>query len=228
MRQMPTTRSGTTERFSQAVSARVTRPVLIATTNPAKRERLRALLDGWNVPCRGLETLAPVPSPEETGADHLQNALLKAGYWSERSAGLALASDGGMAIPALGPTWNSLTTHRAAGDVDSDEERVAHLLRLTTSLEGEDRAAIWEEAVALADRGQTLRWWQVQGPKGYLLSSPRPARIPGFWVASLWHFPQLGKAYTELSSKELERIGDPWVRLREQVQADLRAGRLAF
>lgn len=204
------------------------RPILLATTNPAKRERLRALFEGWESSFRGLEYLPNVPSPEETGADHLENALLKARYWSERVQGRALASDGGMAIPALGQAWDSLKTRRAAGPVESDEERVAHLLGLLAPLEGEERAALWVEAVVLADRGQPVGRWQVEGPQGYLLRTPRPARISGFWVASLWHFPEVGKAYTELSAQELERIGDPWSRLRELVQADLRSRRLVL
>jgi len=152
--------------------------VLVATTNPAKQERLRSLLAGQGVVFHALEELPNVPPPEETGLTHLETARGKAVYWSEAFGGLAISSDGGLVIPALGPAWDSVRTRRATGDDAPDAERIGRLLALMGPYEGEDRAALWAEAVVLADDGEVLAEWEVEGPKGYLLRAPVERRIP--------------------------------------------------
>jgi hypothetical protein len=41
--------------------------------------------------------------------------------------------------------------------------------------------------------------------------------VPGFWVFSVWRFPQLGKTYNQLSPQEKEALDDHWTRLRQLV-----------
>ena len=144
----------------------MSRPVLIATTNPAKQERILSLLEGWEVPILFLNSFPHIPPPEETGADHLENALLKARYWSESSGGRALASDGGMVIPALSTVWDSLTTHRAAGDVQSDEERLAHLVALMDERTEARKAKDFDRADAIRDELTAEGWTIEDTPKG--------------------------------------------------------------
>jgi hypothetical protein len=43
-------------------------------------------------------------------------------------------------------------------------------------------------------------------------------QVPGFWVFSVWYFPQLGKTYNQLSPEELASLDDHWTQLRELVQ----------
>jgi inosine/xanthosine triphosphate pyrophosphatase family protein len=198
--------------------------ILIATTNPAKDERLRRCLSGWPFDSSGVESLLDVRPPEESGRDHREVAESKAMAWSRAAGGLAIASDGGLAIPVLGDRWDSLMTHRSAGESASDEDRVVNLLRLMMPFDGDDRRAVWREAVVLADRGVVVAAWEVEGPIGVIQRAPSPTRIEGFWAASLWHFREVGKTYTELSAEELRRVGDPWTRLTDVIQDWLRDG----
>lgn len=199
----------------EPVEGRRLTPILLATTNPAKADKLRWLLEGLPLEPQTADLQAPV----ESGASFIENARLKAIAASRD--GLAIASDGGIQIPALGSSWNGLYTARAAGTDANDEIRAEHLLAL---MQGQaDRRVVWTEAVALADGGKLLESWEASGNEGVLTEAYDPANaVPGFWVYSLWLYPQLGKRYVELSAAELVQTDLTWGRLKELVQAFFR------
>lgn len=198
-----------------------TRPILLGTRNPAKQARLRWLLDGLGFTDLTPDDLPPAPEPEETGASFAANAALKARYWSRLAGGLAIASDGGVAVPALGERWQALRTRRASGAAPGDDlARIDHLLDLLRPFRGAERRVIWHEAVALADQGALLAVWEVDGQLGEIAESYDPARVnPGFWIESVWRYPELGKVHAELTPEELARVQTWWDRLRAQVRA---------
>lgn len=199
--------------------------VLLATSNPAKAAKLTWALDGLGLSLRTLRDMPPAPQPQETGATHEENAAIKAAFWSRRAGCLAVASDGGVRIPVLGDLWDALHTRRSLGERASDEEHIHSLLELMRPYRGEDRRVRWVEALAIAERGRVRASWQVDGDEGYLAEGFNPAqrRIPGFWVASLFYYPQFGKCYPELSPEELAQVDTSWRRLKEKVQAWFRA-----
>ena len=196
---------------------------LLGTTNPAKLERLGWLLEGLPI-----ETVAPSSlglsrfDPKETGATHEENARLKAEAWSQAAGLPALASDGGLVIPALGDDWLSLHTHRFAGEDADDDARIRRLLELMESYSGADRKGVWVESVALAGGGLPTVSWLVEGPAGYILEAPDDAhRIPDFWFFSLWFLPELDKTYAAAfqdPKADLDSIGDHWARLKSKVR----------
>lgn len=196
--------------------------ILLATTNPAKLERLRWILEGLPLsPVMPQRNGPTVSSPEETGGSHEEIARQKAQAWSTDSGKLAISSDGGLMVPALGSQWDSILTHRFAGEGADDEARLTRLIELMEPYSGEERRATWVEAIAIAiaEKGQTMASWQVQGATGLLLEKPAPAPVvPGFWAFSLWWFPDLGKSYNELDEAELKSIDDHWSQLKSLVQ----------
>ncbi len=206
------------------------RKVLLGTTNPAKLERLRWLVQGLSI-----EATAPASlglselDIEETGATHEENARLKAEAWSQAAGLPALASDGGLVIPALGDDWLSLHTRRFAGEDANDDARIRRLLELMTQYSGEDRKGVWVESVALAVSELPTVSWSVEGPTGYILKEPDPIhRIPGFWFFSLWFLPELGKTYAAALNgpeADLDSIGDHWSRLKIKVRDCFTEGR---
>ncbi len=200
--------------------------ILPASTNPAKSARLRACLAGWPFKILDVADFSPAdPPPEDNGGTHREIAEAKALAWARRAGSLAIASDGGMTIPALGPDWDSLLTRRAAGSDATDEDRIVHFLSLMAPFDApSDRRASWHEALAIAEPAGVLRAWETHGPTGNIRHSSSTKRIEGFWAASLWYFEQFNKTYTELSNEELEQIGDPWVRLASDVQHWLSTG----
>lgn len=193
--------------------------ILLATTNPAKAAKLRWVLEGLPLRCIPLSQLSGDYQVSETGASFEENARLKALAGSRAFDGLAIASDGGLSIPALGAQWDHLFTARAAGAQTTDEGRARHLLALLQGKQRDERRVFWTEALAIAQAGKVLASWEEAGTEGYLTETYDPANaIPGFWVYSLWWFPQLGKRYVELAPEELEAVDVTWRRLRERVR----------
>jgi XTP/dITP diphosphohydrolase len=193
--------------------------VLLGTTNAAKQRKLRWLLEGLPLkPVTPSELGLAGEGPEEQGVSHRENAVIKAKGWSRTASMMAVASDGGLLVPALGDGWESLLTHRFAGSQADDTARLARLLELMRPHRGDGRRASWVEALAISREGRKLASWEVRGATGVLLEEPRqvPA-APGFWVFPAWYFPHLGKTYPELDEAELESVDDHWTRLKSLV-----------
>ncbi len=190
-------------------------PILLATGNLAKQEVLRRLLEGLPLAPVTPAELGLAADPEERGATHEEIALEKAQEWSRLAAMLAIASDGGLVAPALGANWESRYTHRFAGPAADDAERRRRLLELLSPYTGAEREASWVEALAIADRGRPLRFWELKGGSGIIAETPEEGpHAPGFWVFPLWYFPKLGKYYNGLTDDEKESLGDHWATLR--------------
>ena len=185
-------------------------PLLLATTNRAKAERLRRFCAGLDVDL--IDGTATEPSIQEDGASHLANAVRKAVGWSRQRGQAALASDGGMAIPALGQDWTSLVTRRATGGDVSDEEHAVRLLRRMRDLAGEAREAYWTEAVAIARDGVVVGAWETSGLRGRVAEEflPPAGGTGGFWMSGLWTSRISGRRHWQLSKDELAAEKDPW------------------
>ncbi len=198
--------------------------ILLATGNPAKQATLQWLLE--DLP---LETVTPgelglTLVPDEEGETHQAIACQKANAWSQAASMLVIASDGGLVIPALGANWESRFTHRFAGAAANDRDRLRSLLQLMQPYQGEEREASWIEAVAIADQGQILSSWELTGATGLIadVSSKGPGEDPvveGFWVFSVWRFPEFGKYYNQLTEAERQSLDDHWTQLRVRVQS---------
>ena len=201
--------------------------ILLATGNPAKQATLQWLLEGLP-----LETVTPgelglKSVPDEEGETHQDIARQKANAWSQAASMVVIASDGGLVIPALGANWESRFTHRFAGAAANDQDRLRSLLELMRPYQGAEREASWIEAVAIADRGQTLTSWELTGATGLIADVSRegPGQDPaveGFWVFSVWRFPKFGKYYNQLTEAERQSLDDHWTQLRVQVQSYFR------
>lgn len=194
--------------------------ILLATGNPAKQDALRQLLAGLPLsPVAPAELGLASFDPAETGESHLSIAEDKAAAWSRQTDLMVIASDGGLVIPALGSDWESRYTHRFAGPAADDGERRRRLLEIMEPCSGRQRQASWIEALAIARHGQILHSWELAGGSGVIAQAP-PAgpHPPGFWVFSLWYFPQYGKYYNQLTAGEKADLGDHWAVLRERVK----------
>ena len=193
--------------------------ILLATGNAAKQAKLRWLIDGL-----GFETVTPRDlgldfDPPESGSSHQEIASSKALAWADRTGQLVIASDGGAHIPALGASWNSLFTRRAAGDVPDDRARADHLLHLMEDRAGADREVVWREAVAVARPGEVLGAWERQGAIGRLVEQYDPAKVQGgFWFPALLMVPRFGKLVADLTPEESDQTDNGWNGLREVVR----------
>lgn len=195
-------------------------PFLLGTNNPDKQDALRSLLEDLQFQPTTPAQLGLGAAPDETGDTHEQIARSKATYWSRAASMLAIASDGGLVLPALGSGWESRYTHRFAGQDATNLDRLEHLLELMQPYSGPQREASWVEAVAIADRGRVLASWEIKGATGLIANSASSrSQASGFWAFSVWYFPQLGKTYDQLTLEEREEVEDHWVLLRRVVQS---------
>lgn len=209
-------------------------PVLLATGNRDKQAQLRPIFDG--LPFAPLTPAAAgiaAPPDDECGATHEAIARQKAARWSAAANGmLAVASDGGLVIPVLGPRWESRHTRRFAGPAADNRQRQARLLELMQPHQGENRRAQWVESLALARHGQVLASWQLTGATGYI-DNPPPGNqtsdndtdddLPEFWVFHIWRIPQFDAPYRRLTPRQRESAGDHWARLRRLARRYLAA-----
>ena len=194
--------------------------ILLATHNPAKATRMQGLLDGLPLHFRFAKDIASQPVIAEDGSSHLEIAQAKAVAWSAAATGLAIASDGGLVVPALGESWSSIFTRRSTGEKLSDEARAEQLLALMQPYHGSQREVSWVEALAIARDGTLLGSWEAQGLHGLLAEAykPPPKTTAGFWLPGLWCSGTGAKRYWELTDEELAEVGDPWAQLRPAVR----------
>jgi inosine/xanthosine triphosphate pyrophosphatase family protein len=198
--------------------------ILLATGNSAKQKKLAWLIEGT-----GFETVTPRDlgidyDVAETATSHRDVAAQKAAAWGERTGMLTIASDGGACIPALGASWNSLFTRRAAGPVENDRDRADHVLGLMRGRAGRERDVIWIEGVAVARGSELLGAWEADGAVGQLVERYDPAHVEGgFWFPALLWVPRFGKVYAELTPEERDQVDDGWNALRKVVPPFLAA-----
>ena len=180
------------------------------------------LLEGMPIRAVAPADLGVTADPDESGNTHETIARAKAEEWSRISGIPAIASDGGLVVPVLGPNWESRHTHRFAGPAADDSERQRRLMDLMQPFKGVDRSAAFVEALAIADGGKTVASWEVNGATGRIVDSMaqrgKDTDGDGFWVFPLWFFPEFGRTYDRLTETERAGLGDHWQTLRERVQ----------
>ena len=130
------------------------KPLLVATTNPAKLDEYRLLLRGYDLaPLSLREAGLDDCAPEETGATFIENALLKARFYFARAKLPTIADDGGLMVDALGGE-PGVRSHRwlggdAAAHRDLDRALADEVIRRMAGVEPARRGARLRAAAAL-------------------------------------------------------------------------------
>ena len=75
--------------------------IVIASTNPHKIEEMLFFLKGHKLLACGLKDFEKIPAPNETGKTFIENAELKARYYSEKLKLPVLSDDSGLVVKAL-------------------------------------------------------------------------------------------------------------------------------
>lgn len=165
-----------------------------ATTNPGKLREFGLIFAHYG---RGLFQLEPlaglgtIPAPEETGATFVENAALKACYYSAFTDDLLFADDSGLAVDALDGA-PGVYSARYAGPEATDAENNAKVLE---AMEGqEDRTARFVCSIALARQGKLLGTF-TDDVEGALIEEPRGPY--GFGYDPLFYFEPFGGTFGE-------------------------------
>ena len=189
--------------------------LLLGTTNPAKVARLTWMLAGLPIDIYG--AAGTEPTAEEGDRSVSENAEAKAVAWATTADMAALATDGGLEVPGLGPLWRAATTRRAAGLGATDRDRAEHLLRLAEGLTDRTAYIVEGAAMALPD-GSVVGVWESRTRALQLADSYDDRNLPdGFWLPGvLLYGPNLTR-YADLPEDELYLAEEHWDGLRDSV-----------
>jgi XTP/dITP diphosphohydrolase len=189
-------------------------PLLLGSSNPGKLREMRQLLAGMPYRVLGPADVGLRDAPEETGTTFMENAILKARHYAEKSGLLAVADDSGLSVEALGG-GPGLYSSRFGGEGATDEERNRLLLERLGGLPPERRGARFTSAVAAAGDGRVL-FQAEENVEGRIVEAPRGGN--GFGYDPVFFYPPFGKTFGEVSGEEKDRVshrGKSFARLRE-------------
>jgi len=180
--------------------------VLIATSNPGKLRDFAGAAQSYGVVIAGIPGFSSLPGVVEDAATFEANARKKAEAYSLAAPGeLVLADDSGLEIDALAGApgvhsarYAAEEPHAATTNSD-DEANNARVLRELKDVPSEKRTARFICMLAAARDGRTLETFRGTA-EGIILEAPRGQR--GFGYDPLFHFPQIGKTFAELSAVE--------------------------
>jgi XTP/dITP diphosphohydrolase len=185
------------------------RPLLIATTNPAKLTEYRLLLRDLELELVSLGDAGITDTPEETGATFEENALIKARFYFERAHTATLADDGGLEIDALGGE-PGVRSHRwlNSGRDDSDQALVNEVMRRMKDVPEGRRSARLRAATALIydDGGQVRERVAEASIEGVIAKRAFPLLRDGFPYRAVLFMPERNCFVGELGDEEEAKI----------------------
>lgn len=185
------------------------RPLLIATTNPAKLAEYRILLRGFKLAPISLAEAGIGDGPEEAGATFAENAILKARYYFARCGVPTLADDGGLEIDALGGEPGVRSHRWISGDRENEDAAlVALVVQRMRGVESARRTARLKCAMALVWRGLSgaIREGVVEAAmEGMIGREAWPTMRPGFPYRSVLVLKN-GRYVAELGEEEEAKV----------------------
>lgn len=147
--------------------------LVLATNNPRKLIELQRVLEaaGLKVAVRPLADFDAYDEPAEDADDFEGNALIKARAACKRTGLPAVADDSGLEVDAFN-RMPGIRSARWAGPGASDADNLELLLRQTSDLPDEKRAARFVCALALVTPEGTERIWR-HTMEGRIIAEPR-------------------------------------------------------
>ncbi|HWZ83329.1 MAG TPA: RdgB/HAM1 family non-canonical purine NTP pyrophosphatase [Terriglobales bacterium] len=180
--------------------------VLIATSNPGKLRDFAGAAERHRIEIVPIPNFSALPPVVEDGATFEANARKKAEEYSLAVPGeMVLADDSGLEVDALGGAPGIHSARYAAqvpllADSSTDDQaNNTRLLRELKNMPTEKRTARFVCVLAAACDGETIQTFRGEA-EGIILDSPRGDN--GFGYDPLFYFPQIGKAFAELTPVE--------------------------
>jgi XTP/dITP diphosphohydrolase len=180
--------------------------VLIATSNAGKLCDFAGAAAPFGIEIAALPNIDLLPAVVEDGRTFEENARKKAESYSREVPGeIVLADDSGLEVDALqgAPGVHSAryaadAPHLINNNTD-DEANNARLLRDLKDVPDDKRGARFVCVIAAARDGETLAVFRGEA-EGTILHHPRGTN--GFGYDPLFYFPQIQKAFAELTAEE--------------------------
>jgi XTP/dITP diphosphohydrolase len=180
--------------------------IFIATSNVGKLRDFAGAAASLGVEIASVPDFASLPAVIEDGLTFEENARKKAEAYSRAVAGeIVLADDSGLEVDALKGAPGVHSARYAADaphlmdDNTDDEANNARLLRELKDVSPDKRSGRFVCVIAAARDGQALEVFRGEA-EGTILNRPRGTN--GFGYDPLFYFPQIQKAFAELTPEE--------------------------
>ena len=176
--------------------------LLIATRNRNKVREITTLMEDASIALtfHSLEDLGIAESVEENGTTFIENARIKALFYSRFTSLLTIAEDSGLEVSALG-NRPGVYSARYAGENAGDDERIGKLLQELDSVH--DRRARFICAAVLARNNAEVASFSAD-VRGEIMTRKRGDF--GFGYDPVFFYPLLQKTFAELPLEEKNRI----------------------
>jgi XTP/dITP diphosphohydrolase len=187
------------------------RKILIATSNPGKLRDFAGAAAAHEIEIACVPNFSSLPAVVEDGLTFEDNARKKAEAYSGYVPGeIVVADDSGIEIDALNGAPGVHSARYAAPDLlnqepheaganTNDEANNLRVLRELKDVPPERRTGRFVCVLAAARDGKTLATFRGTA-EGVILTAPRGRN--GFGYDPLFYFPQIGKAFAELTAEE--------------------------
>ena len=193
--------------------------LVIATGNLGKLREFRSLLAGLPFELTSSAELG-LPSPQETGATFLDNALLKARHAALLSGSPVIADDSGLEVDALDGAPGVYSARYAGAGADDAANNTKLLLALAGLPQERRRARYRCSLVFVESAADTMPLIAEADWQGLILEAPRGGG--GFGYDPYFWLPELGRTAAELDPADKNRLshrGQALRALRDQLAA---------
>jgi XTP/dITP diphosphohydrolase len=193
--------------------------ILIATSNAGKLRDFAGAAASLDIEIKPIPNFASLPAVVEDGLTFEENARKKAEGYSRGIPGkIILADDSGLEVDALkgAPGVHSAryaadAPHLMNSNTD-DEANNTRLLRELKDVSADMRSGRFVCVIAAARDGQTLAVFRGEA-EGMILNHARGTN--GFGYDPLFYFPQIQKAFAELTPEEKAQYSHRGAALRK-------------
>lgn len=181
--------------------------VVIASRNPAKKERYSRLMLGLAREILELENLGIDGKPTESGETAEQNAEIKAKFYAEKCGFVAFSEDEALYVDFLPPEKQpGVHVRRVEGkDEVDDDALLAYWERIVAQVPEDQRTGKWHTAYCVATPGGKVKMVALDHPVIFFSPSSE-IRIPGWPMSSLEGPVKFGKPHSELTDEERQQL----------------------
>lgn len=178
--------------------------LLLATTSAGKIREQRRVLSGLPVEIVSLAELGPEgpDDPDEPGPGFSDNARIKALYYHTATGLASIGEDSGLEVDALSGE-PGVHSARWLGKDTSYEIKNRAILEELRSKRGDERAARFVSAVALAHRGRVI--FETVGHCPGLIAE-EPSGSGGFGYDPIFYYPELGSTLAAAAVEDKDRV----------------------
>ena len=189
--------------------------LLIATTNAGKVSIYKDVCKKINVLVCSLSDIKVDQTPEENGADEIENAKIKAIFYHQQTGLPVLANDSGLYIDKLAPQDKpGQFVRRHNGKELTDKQLLDCYIKLIKNVGGQSDAHYNVGLCVIDNNGK--QHCKLFKPKRYFISTPSKKIQKGVPLNSIAYDPETKKYMSEMTAKQKNEYEGPAMLAQQQ------------